>query len=479
MKKAIYLLLAVVLGGCADFTDIQPKGKNLLSTAQDLDMLLNYDYQNFSGPSTVTVTGAIFPSLTKMKTLRDEPIKTTNYALAFWDESVDRIALAESDGTYQEIYKIIGTICNPAISRADNVSGDRILANRIKAEAYVLRAWFHYLAVNIYAKAYDPATAQTDPGIAYLTEKDLADMAAPCLKYTVGEVYQFILDDLKTALDLNSLPEEGVTAQRVGQSFAYAVQAKVLMSMRNYGEALTAARKSLAINNHIDDHNDMLVQMKSRFEGFPDPVIFQRPQFSSKEELFETFTGLLFRAFTQEMLDTFDPNAVLLRHMPTYENIGANFAGVDQGLSFYEIPGLTVWSSNYNESSVSGAGLTTVDMYLTEAECLMRDGKLAEAMQVLENIRRHRIVAADYAPLTVTAKAEVFGVLKQLSRSENFFTFKDFIDLKRWNTEPEYAATLHKTLLDKEYSLSPDSDLWIFPFPQSATRFNDNLTQNF
>ena len=29
---------------CEDFTDVQPKGKNLLSTTDQLEMLLNYEY---------------------------------------------------------------------------------------------------------------------------------------------------------------------------------------------------------------------------------------------------------------------------------------------------------------------------------------------------------------------------------------------------------------------------------------------------
>ncbi|MFR7812822.1 MAG: RagB/SusD family nutrient uptake outer membrane protein, partial [Butyricimonas faecihominis] len=91
--------------------------------------------------------------------------------------------MTESDYKYTRLYEIIGQVANPVLLNVDVASGDRVLADRLKAEALVLRAWCHYLLVNFYAKAYNPATAETDPGIVYALETD--DMAAPNEKLTV------------------------------------------------------------------------------------------------------------------------------------------------------------------------------------------------------------------------------------------------------------------------------------------------------
>ena len=339
MKKTIFstaLIFALLIGGCAKFTEIEPKGKNLLNTAVDLDMLLNHDYQGFNIPSTVTLTNAVYTDRILIPGLITDPVKTVKYAHTVWDESVNRVALAESDATYEEVYKIIGTICNPVISRADAVSDDRNLARRIKAEAYVLRAWFHYLAVNLYAKAYDPATAASDPGVAYSFDTDI--IGVPLKKYTVEEVYNFILRDLESALVLDALPAEGVNQQRVGESFAYAVQAKVLMSVRRYGDALAAASKSLAINSQVDDHNDMLVTKNSAQVGvIPNPLVWERPQFGSREDLFVTMSSMLQNGITAEMYDVLDPLSVLVRHMPSYRTLGHDQLGNDYGNTYYGI----------------------------------------------------------------------------------------------------------------------------------------------
>lgn len=131
----------------------------------------------------------------------------------------------------------------------------------------------------------------------------------------------------------------------------------------------------------------------------------------------------------------------------------------------------------------SPIGLTTVDMYLVQAECYIREGKTDEAMNLLNTIREKRVLTGTYQPETASTPEEAFVWLKKISRTENFYTAKTFINLKRWNTEEKYRETLHKTYRyenqERSYELRPDSPLWIFPFPQNATNLNPNLTQNY
>ncbi len=471
MKNKIFLtvILAAAFAGCAEFTDIQPKGKNLLRSAEDLEMLLNYDFRGYNTINVACITNAIYPYMQSPQTLaaQTEGNRTVTYAWTFWDESVDRKALntdSYNGKIYTEAYKIINTVCNPVISHAEDASGSRTTIDRLKAEAYVLRAWFHYLVVNFYAKAYDPATAATDGGVPYVRHTD--PMSQPLKKYTVAEVYDFILADLDTALKLDALPDENVNRQRVNLAFAYAVQAKVLMSMHNWDDALTAARNSLAITDYVDNHNTM----------YGESAYMTRPTLTSAEDLLFTYNDMSPSVISAEMLATFDPDAVFVVKMPNDVNMyGMSYASYYGGTA--DLPCLVATTpSTY---TVSGCGLTTVDMHLTEAECLLRDGQTGPAMQKIELIRRNRILTDSYTPSTASSKTEVFALLKQLLRSDNFYTVKDFIDLKRWNTEPEYAATMHRSIAGKECTLAPDSDLWIFPFPETATRFNANLTHNY
>lgn len=515
MKFKIYALLCWVfclLGACSDFTEIDPKGRNTLNKVEDLNLLLNSQYEsNLTGLSTFIAD--IYPNFSfYIPDYLNEAIPSSMGVTVTWNESADRGALTQTDGKYTNLYEIIGQIANPVLLNVDQASGNRTLAAQYKAEALVLRAWCHYLLVNIYAKAYVPETADSDPGIVYAKETD--DIATPNEKLSVARIYELILEDLNAALELNSLPVNP-GKMRVGLPFAYAVKAKVLMSMRDYEGAFSAAGKSLELKSVIDDYNDKLVSglyaqmvdmlkqagMGEMFEmlGIPADVDvrgFARGYLSCEEELFET-PMVFYTTFTSEWFENLEENHIYRYHLLTDERLRM------LNLSYlFEMIGMPVPNMSETNLGITGSpfylydaytslyfsplGLTTVDMRLVQAECHIRKGEIAEGMKMLNLIREKRIITGKYRPETASTPEEAFTWLKKISRTESIYTPKHFINLKRWNTEEKYRETLHKTFhiagtesTVRSYSLAPDSPLWIFPFPQDASGFNPNLTQNY
>lgn len=473
----VFICLAVlVLPGCKKFTDIQPKGKNLLSTVSDLELLLNFNFHSTGNASESQLLYAgstafrfleanilvndLYPYPDNSLSLISSPSKGLTYALLTYDESIDRKSLAVSDIKYEKMYFIISAICNIVLERADNASGDRQKANQLKAEAFVLRAWFHYLLVNLYSKAYDPATAGTDGGIPYVKDTDIE---TPNPKSTVAEVYQNILADLDAAFQLNSLPAIPINNERVGKGFAYGVQAKVLLSMRNYAGALQAADAGLAINSAIEDHRNFLPPVGNR--------TINRKSIDAPDNFFYasiTTTHPFDQIPSLELLNNiYEPGNIIRDSTPTYN--------VARGPAISGIAGTkTFFSATY---AVNTAGITTMDLYLTRAECLARTSRVSEAMTIINFIRERRI--KPYVPLTATAEAQAMTHLMRTARIEYLFTPKNYLNMKRWNTEPAYQQTISKTINGVTYQLKPDSKLWIFPFPQSGTNYNPHLTQNY
>lgn len=112
--------------------------------------------------------------------------------------------LTSSDQDYTNFYGYIGTIANPILSKVDAASGTEADKKLLKSEALTLRAWSFYMLVNKFAKAYNPATAATAPGIILMTEDKDIQTAQP--KSTVEEVYQQILKDANEAIEIDGLP---------------------------------------------------------------------------------------------------------------------------------------------------------------------------------------------------------------------------------------------------------------------------------
>lgn len=504
------LALLLIVGSCSDFTDITPKGQSILNKVEELELLLNDEYGQLQSWEPMYLVNDNIPpqNILDLISRHENGIPSVESVLLTWDETVDRTHISQDPQQYLygAFYGIIGRIANPIIANVDKASGSESKAAQIKAEAYVLRAYFHYLAVNFFSKAYNPATAATDGGVPYMLE-DFDIINELATKSTVEEVYEFILDDLEAAFALDALPENPAK-MRVGKAFAYAVKAKVLMAMRDYADADLAATASLEINDKLLDHRtDRLAIPMPPF----DIPFFNRPKFND-EELFYHMSSFTMRyIFSPELLASFDPQDILLKYGELENNVATYLTGgvlMNQGGNTTSLAGAQTWfhyvmAGDY-KIHYSINSLTTVDMYLTRAECLLRNGNIPAAMAILEKLRERRIDPNAYTPMPVGTKADAIAALKQVSRCENFATSKNFINMKRWNaTEAEWQTTLTKTLtlapqgfmplggnpmngwtpippvVTKSYTLRPESPLWIFPFPQAAINYNPNLTQNY
>lgn len=110
-------------------------------------------------------------------------------------------------------------------------------------EAYFLRAYLYHSLVQRYAKTYDPATASTDLGVPLVLTFDITLQPT---RATVAQVYEQILSDISAA--------EGKLANAPGVQgspkatidVVTALKARVLLAMRNWSGAMTAANSLIS-----------------------------------------------------------------------------------------------------------------------------------------------------------------------------------------------------------------------------------------
>lgn len=479
MKKLIYNLMTVgvlLFTSCSDFTDIQPKGKNLLSTTDEIEMLLNSEFY-LSSTDAQMMSGDMLTLLSNVANELNQPNKTRQAIMITFDATnQDKMAeLTSNDSQYSDYYNIIGRIANVVLSQIEAATGPEEVKNRLKCEALVLRAYFHYLLVNKFAKAYNPSTAATDPGIPYLKED--WDIMVPTRKETVETVYNYILEDLNKAIEINALPDEAINRMRISKPCAYAAKALALISMQRFDEAEQAAQDALAINGAVDDYNAMTTTYTGNIIGGKYEVIL-RPRLQCKEDLFYTEAIELFHAIMPCAWNAFEEGHASRDKMTTdrmmYDNMmgmGTSMIGLDYTFTFD-------LNSGWN-----GVGMKTTHMYLIIAEAEIRKGNYDEAMAALDKIRINRIDPDIYLPLEGTVDNETDAIfhLKQTSHGENIYSCYNFINRKRWNQlEEKYQETIVRDLEGiGTYEMGPDSPMWIFPFPVDAVNNNPNLTQNY
>ena len=138
MKKIIYSLLAVAaltLSSCEDFTDLQPKGKNLLTTTDQLEMLLNAEVSSCSSDMR-QMAGDMIYTYSNIATTISQPVKTRGVIIWTYDEaSMDKMAeLTSSDQDYSTFYGYIGTISNPILTKIDEASGSEAAKKQLNLD---------------------------------------------------------------------------------------------------------------------------------------------------------------------------------------------------------------------------------------------------------------------------------------------------------------------------------------------------------
>jgi len=111
-----------------------------------------------------------------------------------------------------------------------------------KGEALVARAYAHFMLVTLYARAYDPTTAATDPGIPYVTDTEKV-VVKKYERNTVAYVYQQIEKDLEEGIPLidNATYKEGAAPYHFTTAAAHAFATRFYLFKRDYEKVVEHA----------------------------------------------------------------------------------------------------------------------------------------------------------------------------------------------------------------------------------------------
>lgn len=476
MKKYIlfgFMSAMLMLSSCDNFLDVTPKGQSVLDNTDEylglvagvMDLYDTQYFNYYSGEQSG------FPIINFTENNGGD--YTLAYAGFAWDESVDRYQYmpgGETDlytASYNRIARYNTLINN--IGDAEGPNEDKVLGI---AQAKIMRAYNYFILVNTYAKMYDKATAATDNGIILHTKMDLE---ADSKQYTVQEVYDFILDDIKAALP--DLPERAEDVYRPDRYFGYALYAKVLLFMGDYEGALAAGLDALKSDYHqLKDYNTNYEELLA--SGFPESMMysFVKNDVDDPENLlFAHGINTLDQVaawISKGYIDLFDL-ANDLRFKFFFMQMGGN-PKAEQGA-------YSMMVSNWKWNT---SGIRLAEVYLMVAECYARTNEKDEALKYLNDLREKRFKKDNYQPATAENAEEALQLIRDERKRELLMSYNSYFDARRFCKE--FGESLSKEVTwknsagemeTKTYTLSSDSPLLIFPFPQNAMN-NSPLVQN-
>lgn len=200
MKKiniGVGLLIGLFFVNCSGFLDETPDNRTKIDSVEKIGETVTLAYPKG--------THVIFADIMSDNTVDSENINLENVSNTeafFWQdmraESQDSpsyywfsayTAIAQANTAYEAALKI-----EADLEQKGNTAELKKLKG-FKGEALIARAYAHFMLVNLWAQTYNPATADTDLGIPYMTDVE-TELLPKYVRHSVQEVYDFIENDL-------------------------------------------------------------------------------------------------------------------------------------------------------------------------------------------------------------------------------------------------------------------------------------------
>ena len=179
-----------LLAGCDKFLEENPDNRVELNTPEKSAQLLTNAYTNAAYTFTewmgdnVTYTTGTTKLLEHVQMYNWQDVTSVNQDTPpnFWTATYDAIAHS-----------------NEVLASISTMTGEEAKKNAVKGEAYLTRAYGHFMLVNIFAKQYDTQTASSDAGVPYVEEPETV-FIKKYSRQTVEQVYNKIESDLLNGL---------------------------------------------------------------------------------------------------------------------------------------------------------------------------------------------------------------------------------------------------------------------------------------
>ncbi|WP_431294486.1 RagB/SusD family nutrient uptake outer membrane protein [Pedobacter sp. P26] len=447
----ILLTLAITLSSCRKYVEIDQLSVRTLKYTSDFRNTLNnnnvlegtYSYPILSGDDTEIT------DVTRQNSLNDILSNVYTWAPKYTSES-------QSDSDWDKQYKTI-YVCNEVLQGVlTSLDGTEVEKKRIYAEALVHRAYAYLILVNMYGKQYTSATAATDLGVPLLTTPNLYTKLN---RAPVAEVYSQILKDLRASI--SNLPGIADYNVRPAKVSAYAIFAKTYLNMRDFRNAALYADSALSLKNGLLD-------LKS-YETAPGtiPVRLLNP-----EIIFSKTSNVVYPAISisSDLLASLGPNDLRYK---LFSDVRGRF-GTQFSIAF---TGRASTKNLINEPVINN-GPTVPEMMLIKAECLARDGKTADALALVNNLRIKRFSTANYVPLSAADPVQALRIVVEEKRREFFGTGIRWFDQKRLNLDADFASTKTRTFKSLNYTLEANSNRYLYPIGDKYILLNPELEQN-
>ncbi len=311
--------------------------------------------------------------------------------------------------------------------------------NQLVGEAYMIRAYCHFLLVNLYAEPYTHCTPATTRGVPMMLE---ADVNAIPGSSSVETIYQQVLSDIAEAEQrLNVTKWDEGENYRFNTISAQALRARTYLYMGRWQEALTAAKAVIAAHGDLEDLNVSSALLPDSYQSAENIVALE--QFSS--------------------------NLSTVINQPSNDFISLYRTGDQRKSKYFKRATSTTWTLLKSDGYCS---FRSAEAYLTAAEAAAQLNDLTGAIDLLKPLLQKRLNATAYQEtldlMTPMNQSQLLQEIYDERARELAFEGHRWYDLRR-TTQP----ALTRTYGGQTYTLTPEK--YTMRFPTEAVESNPEI----
>lgn len=433
LHSSLFIILALTFTSCDDFLDITPTGKVIPSTFDEYRALLGYEYNNFTSDRYMTTIRTDEVRINSRTSYED---RDAYLDLWLWkDEDPSPTTTYFSWRTYYHNIYIANYILE---HRGEIKNGSSDAISQLIGEAYMMRAYCHFLLVNLFAQPYTHCTPSTTRGVPIMLA---ADVNAMPRSSSVEAVYQQVISDLDEAAKYMKQEkwEKGYN-YRFNVASVSALRARTYLYMGEWQKAYEAAQVVINSFGDLEDLNSTTAKLPNDAESVENIVA----------------------------LEHFSTNMSTVVNQVGADLISKYRTGDQRKKKYYDI------SSSIPTLLKTGgySSFRSAEAYLTAAEALAQQGKTAEAIAQLLPLLNKRLNSTALTTaqelMTPMTQSELLQEIYDERFRELAFEGHRWYDLRR-TTQPQ----LTRTYSGVTYTLTPEK--YTMKFPPEAVEANPEI----
>lgn len=432
----------LLLTGCDNFLDIQPTGKVIPKTLSEYRALLTTAYSNNLYDKGVTEVRTDIA-----QTLRSNNITTPQNTfgdIEIWND------LSPSSSTRQfewlRYYENIYIANNIIINQKEITQGTTDDINQLVGEAYLMRAYMHFILANLYAQPYTKTDAPNSRAIPLKLDIDLEGTPS---KNTLEEVYQSIISDINSAI--NSMTVEQWTSPeysyRFAKNSAYAFASRVYLYMGRWQESLDFSQNTLQINSQLQNLTTQSDTLPSHY--------LSAERITSYEIILNS-----------DYAASFIVDSLFYSRYTEHDGRKQSYFSVQNNLITSNKAGVLAHKCSFRVG----------ELYLNAAESAVHLRLLSEARTFLLTLLKQRYHSSEYTQRELSVNsASAEQLLEEILEQralELAFEGHRWFDLRR-----TYRPQLQKVINGNTYLLAQDDSRYTLRIPQEAIDNNPSLLQ--